>query len=64
MVVSIMNTGITTVFAITGVIVAILLFAAGPIVAANQARAWGGYYDGCGYGRGGYTYGCNGFYTG
>ena len=42
----------TTVLAITGVIAAILLFAAGPIVATHQARACGdGWGDGC------FTYG-------
>ena len=52
-----MNTRITTVFVITGVIAAILMFAAGPIVAPHQALACDG--GGCG----GYTYGGSGFYT-
>ena len=53
-----MNTRITTVLAITGVIAAILLFAAGPIVATHQARACGG-----GWGDGCFTYGGWGTYT-
>jgi hypothetical protein len=35
-----MNIRITTVFVITGVIAAMLLFAAGPIIAAHQALAF------------------------
>jgi hypothetical protein len=53
---SIMNTRIATVFGITGVIAAILLFAVGPIV-MHQALACDG--GGCG----GYTYGGSGFYN-
>ena len=41
-----MNTRITTVFVITGVIAAILLFAAGPLVATHQAWALGGFMGG------------------
>jgi hypothetical protein len=52
-----MNTRITTVFVITGVIAATLLFAAGPIV-MHQALACDG--GGCG----GYIYGGSGFYYG
>jgi hypothetical protein len=52
-----MNTRITTVFVITGVIAAILLFAAGPIVTTHQALAC--YGGGCG----GYIYGGSGFYV-
>jgi len=52
-----MNTRIATVFGIIGVVAAILLFAASPIVATHQASACG--YGGCG----GYTYGGNGFYA-
>jgi hypothetical protein len=52
-----MNTRIATVFAVVGVVAAILLFAASPIVATHQASACG--YRGCG----GYTYGGNGFYV-
>jgi hypothetical protein len=52
-----MNTMITTVFVIAGVIAAILLFAAGPIVVTHQAWACDG--GGCG----GYIYGGSGFYT-
>jgi hypothetical protein len=52
-----MNTRIATLFAVVGVAAAILLFAAGPIVATHQASACG--YGGCG----GYTYGGNGFYA-
>jgi hypothetical protein len=51
-----MNTRIATLFAVVGV-AAILVFAAGPIVATHQASACG--YGGCG----GYTYGGNGFYA-
>ena len=29
-----------------GIVVAVLLFAAGPVVATHQAGAWGGYYGG------------------
>jgi len=51
---------------ITGVIAAILLFAAGPIVVMHQALACDG--GGCGdyfYGGSGfYTYGGSGFYYG
>jgi hypothetical protein len=59
-----MNTRITTVFVITGVIAAIFLFAAGPIM--HQALACdgggcGGYFYG---GTGFYTYGGSGFYYG
>jgi hypothetical protein len=52
-----MNTRIATVFGIVSVVAAMLLFAAGPIVATHQASACG--YGGCG----GYTYGGSGFYT-
>jgi hypothetical protein len=52
-----MNTRIGIVFSIISVVAAILLFAAGPIVATHQALACG--YDGCR----GYTYGGNGFYV-
>jgi hypothetical protein len=51
-----MNTRITTVLVITGVISAILLFAAGPIVMHQALACYGG---GCG----GYFYGGSGFYT-
>jgi hypothetical protein len=52
-----MNTRIATVFGIISVVTAILLFAAGPLVANHQVAA-------CGYGGyGGYTYGGNGFYV-
>jgi hypothetical protein len=56
------NTRIATVFGMIGIIAAILLFAAGPIVASHQALAWGGDcgWGGCG---GGYFYGGSGFYT-
>ena len=61
-----MNTRITTVFVITGVIAAILLFAAGPLVATHQAAACGGWGGGCftygGWGT--YTYGGFGFSSG
>jgi hypothetical protein len=61
-----MNTRITTVFVITGVVAAILLFAAGPIVMHQALACYGG---GCGgyyiYGGSGfYTYGDSGFYYG
>jgi hypothetical protein len=52
-----MNTRIATVFGIVSVVAAMLLFAAGPIVATHQASACG--YGGCG----GYIYGGSGFYT-
>ena len=52
-----MNTMIGLVFSIISVVAAILLFAAGPIVATHQALACG--YGGCR----GYTYGGNGFYV-
>jgi hypothetical protein len=58
-----MNTRLLLVFGIIGVVAAILLFAASPIIATHQAWAWGGYYDGCGYGCGGYVYGGSGFYS-
>ena len=54
-----MNTRITTVFVITGVIASILLFAAGPVVATYQAWAYGG----CGGGWRHHFYG-NGPYSG
>jgi hypothetical protein len=61
-----MSTRITTVFVITGVIAAILLFAAGPIVATHQVLACGGWDGGCftygGWGT--YTYGGFGFSSG
>jgi hypothetical protein len=60
-----MNTMITTVFVITGVIAAMLLFAAGPLVMYQALACDGG---GCGsyfYGGSGfYTYGGSGFYYG
>ena len=65
-----MNTRLTLVFGVIGVIAAILLFAAGPIVATHQALAWGGFDGGCcggGYfygGSGFYSYGGSGFYGG
>jgi hypothetical protein len=43
-----MNTRISTVFIITGVIAAILLFAVGPVVATYQPWAYG--FGGCGGG--------------
>jgi hypothetical protein len=52
-----MNTRLLPVFGIVSIVAAILLFAAGPIVATHQASACG--YGGCG----GYTYGGNGFYV-
>jgi hypothetical protein len=52
-----MNTRLLLVFGIIGVVAAILVFAASPIIATHQVYAcWGG---GCG----GYTYGGNGFYV-
>jgi hypothetical protein len=61
-----MNIRITTVFVITGVIAAILLFAAGPLVATHQAAACDGWGGGCftygGWGT--YTYGGFGFSSG
>ncbi|MFY9799038.1 MAG: hypothetical protein WAM42_10650 [Candidatus Nitrosopolaris sp.] len=58
-----MNTMITTLSVITGVIAAILLFAAGPLVPTHQVLACGGWDGGCfTYGGGGtYTYGGFGF---
>jgi hypothetical protein len=52
-----MNTRLLLVFGIIGVVAAILLFAAGPIITTHQAWACG--YGGCGA----YTYGGNGFYV-
>ena len=52
-----MNTRFLLVFGIIGVVAAILVFAASPIIATNQAWACG--YGGCG----GYTYGGHGFYV-
>jgi hypothetical protein len=60
-----MNTRITTVFIITGVIAAILLFAAGPIVMRQTLACYGGGCGGYIYGGSGfYTYGGSGFYYG
>jgi hypothetical protein len=60
-----MNTTITTVFVITGVIAAILLFAAGPIVMHQALACYGGGCGGYIYGGSGfYTYGGSGFYYG
>lgn len=61
-----MNTRITTVFVITGLMAAILLFAAGPIVTTHQAAVCGG-WDGACFTYGGwgtYTYGGFGFSSG
>ena len=57
-----MNTRLLLVFGTIGVVAAILLFAAGPIVASHQALAWG---SDCGWGGCGgvYFYGGSGFYT-
>ncbi len=57
-----MNTKLSLVFGIIGFVAAILLFAAGAILASHQALAWGGGCDfgGCG---GGYFYGGSGFYV-
>ena len=52
-----MNTRIATVLSIVSIVAAILLFAAGPIVAIHQASACG--YGGCR----GYIYGGDGFYV-
>jgi hypothetical protein len=60
-----MNTRISTVFVITGVIAAILLFAAGPIVMHQALACYGGGCGGYFYGGWGtYTYGGFGFSSG
>lgn len=53
-----MNTKVATVLGIASIAIAIMLFAAAPIVATHQAWACG--YGGC---RGGYVYGGSGFYN-
>jgi len=61
-----MNTRLLFVFGIIGVVAAILLFAAGPIIATHRAWACGGWNGGCftcgGWGT--YTYGGFGFSSG
>ena len=37
-----MDTKTSVMFSIIGIVVAVLLFAAGPIVSTHQALAWGG----------------------
>ncbi|MGA8081333.1 MAG: hypothetical protein WB988_05680 [Candidatus Nitrosopolaris sp.] len=42
-----MNTKTSVVFSIIAIAAAVLLFAAGPVVATHQALAWGGGFGGC-----------------
>jgi hypothetical protein len=51
-----MNTKTSVVFSIIAIAAAVLLFAAGPVVATHQALAWGGGFGGFG--------GCCGCFSG